>query len=153
MHKYILVLFRVIIIIIINIKVISTWSHAPNWKRLVTTDPVTPTPPLFSSSHVFVLYHNTGSSLHTNVVVIKNVPIEHFTVPDLSSSVSAVRLYLSLQLSDALWALTLTPCSQPYLDTAVAPACHFHQTPFIHFPTLETNNGRSFLRRNYQTDR
>lgn len=69
------------------------------------------------------------------VVVGNNVPNAQFSAPVLSSSVSAPWLYLSLQLSAALWALTLTPCSQPYLDTAAAPACYFNQTPFIHCST------------------
>lgn len=65
---------------------------------------------------VLIVYHiNTTFSVtcsqFTNVMLLlKNLPIEHFSVPDLSSSVSALRLYLSLQLSGALWALTLTPC-------------------------------------------
>lgn len=44
------------------------------------------------------------SALHKCYVVKKSLPIEHFAVPDLSSSVSALRLYLSLQLSGAHWA-------------------------------------------------
>lgn len=83
--------------------------------------------------------HDTKCSVWNSQMLCcykKNLPIEHFSVPDLGSSVSALRLYLSLQLSAALWALTLTPSSQPYLDTAAALACHFNQTPFIHFLTL-----------------
>lgn len=40
--------------------------------------------------------------------------------------------------------LTLTPCSQPYLDTAVAPACHFTPNAIHSFPNTQINTACSF---------
>lgn len=40
--------------------------------------------------------------------------------------------------------LTLTPCSQPYLDTAVAPACHFTPNAIHSFPNTQIKTACSF---------
>lgn len=70
----------------------------------------------------------------TNVgLFIKNLLIERFAVPDLSSSVRQERspaILITATVGRTAWrgaarrALTLTARSQPYLDTASAPACH-----------------------------
>lgn len=100
---------------------------------------------------VLIVYHiNTTCSVpclqFTNVMLLlKNLPIEHFSVPDLSSSVSALRLYLSLQLSGALWALTLTPCSQPYLDTAVSASLSLSPNAIHSFSITRINTACVFI--------
>ena len=83
---------------VVLIDLTLTWqlcSHAAvTWAGLPAVFPAT-----FSHKHdtkrrVYIAY----------VVIKKNLPIEHFSVPVLSSSVSALRLYLSLWA--ALWALS-----------------------------------------------